>query len=122
MLLRFFWFFCCSVSCCCFESSRSVVKFESVAGCCGGFSAALFLQLCFWFFCCALLGLFVSESLLFPFSLAAIERRRSRLGEEEIQQTGTQISGNQLTVFSDPASFSASGCYSVMVFCFVSLL
>ncbi|KAK2363381.1 protein POLYCHOME [Trifolium repens] len=39
----------------------------------------------------------------------AIERRRSRLGEEEIQQTGTPISGNQLTVFSDPASFSASG-------------
>ncbi|CAJ2671383.1 unnamed protein product [Trifolium pratense] len=40
----------------------------------------------------------------------AIERRRSRLGEEEIQQqTGTPISGNQLTVFSDRASFSASG-------------
>lgn len=38
----------------------------------------------------------------------AIERRRERLGTEEIEQTGTPVHANQLTIFSDPSSFSAA--------------
>jgi len=35
-------------------------------------------------------------------------REGGRLGTEEIEQTGTPVHANQLTIFSDPSSFSAA--------------
>ncbi|XP_039691206.1 uncharacterized protein [Medicago truncatula] len=55
----------------------------------------------FWF-------LYLLYSIAYKAFSQAIERRRERLGTEEIEQTGTPVHANQLTIFSDPSSFSAA--------------